>query len=235
MGTLSSVIAATPTYEITLPSTGKKIEYRPFLVKEEKILLMASESKNESEIRRAMHDVVSACTFGKLDMENCPMIDIEYLFLKIRTKSVGETAKPVIKCPKCNKGNETVIDISNIEPIKKPNHSTKINLTKDVIVEMRYPQYRDIEEMNKKTVDSDKMFRLLGLCIDKVYTPSGTFVGKDLTEEDLNDFMDRLTQAQFKGLSDFFETMPQIQKTIQYTCSCGNNEEITLRGMQDFF
>lgn len=235
MGTLSSVIAATPSYEITLPSTGKKIEYRPFLVKEEKILLIASESKNESEIRRAMHDVVSACTFGKLDMENCPMIDIEYLFLKIRAKSVGETAKPLVKCPKCGKSNEMSVDISNIEPTKNPNHKAKIQINKDIIVEMRYPQYSDIEEMNKKTNDAEKMFRLLGLCIEKVYTPTGTFVGKDLTEEDVTEFMDRLTQSQFKGLSEFFETMPQIEKKIQYACPCGNNDEITLRGMQDFF
>ena len=100
MGTLTGVIATTPTYELNLPSNGKKIDYRPFLVREEKILLIASESKNEKEIYRAMQDVVSACTFGKIEMSDSPMMDIEYLFTKIRSKSVGETAKPMIKCSK---------------------------------------------------------------------------------------------------------------------------------------
>ena len=236
MGTLSGVIAATPTHELTLPSNGKKIEYRPFLVKEEKILLIASESKNEQEMYRAMRDVVGACTFGKIDMTESPMMDIEYLFLKIRSKSVGETAKPTIKCSKCEKVNEVVVDLASLEPTKTPEHSNKIEISKDVILEMRYPRFLDIEKMQGMETETLRMFKMMASCIDKIYTPKGTFVTKDLEEGEVLDFLENFTQTQFKKVSDFFETMPQLKKEVQYACSkCGNNEVITLRGAQDFF
>ena len=235
MGTLTGVIATTPTYELNLPSNGKKIDYRPFLVREEKILLIASESKNEKEIYRAMQDVVSACTFGKIEMSDSPMMDIEYLFTKIRSKSVGETAKPMIKCSKCGVVNEVVVDLSTIEPTRSPDHKTSVEITKDVILDMRYPRFSDIEKIQDMESEAKRLFRLMALCIDKIHTPKGTFNTKELEETEVGEFLDNLTQVQFKHLSGFFETMPNLRKEVEYKCKCGNDESVTLRGAQDFF
>jgi hypothetical protein len=236
MGTLSSVIATTPTYELTLPSNGKKIEYRPFLVKEEKILLIASESKNEQEMYRAMQDVVGSCTFGKMNMSESPMMDIEYLFLKIRSKSVGETTKPLMKCSKCGVSNEVVIDLASVEPVRDSKHSNRIEISKDLILEMRYPVYADIEKMQGIEKEADRLFRLMASCIEKIYTQKSTFVTKELDFTEVIEFLENLTQSQFKKLAEFFETMPQLKKDVQYQCKkCGNDETLTLRGAQDFF
>jgi hypothetical protein len=236
MSTLSSVIATTPTYELTLPSNGKKIEFRPFLVKEEKILLIASESKNEKEMYRAMQDVVSSCTFGKVDMSESPMIDVEYLFTKIRSKSVGETAKPMIKCSKCQTMNEIVVNLEGIKATKDPSHKTKIDITKDVILEMRYPRFSDIEKIQATESETERLFLLMALCVDKIFTPNGTFVTKDLNTSEVIEFIEKLTQSQFKSISNFFETMPQLKEDIKYTCKkCNSDETITLKGAQDFF
>lgn len=235
MGTLTGIIATTPSYELILPSSGKKIEYRPFLVKEEKLLLIASESKNEKEIYRAMQDVVSACTFGKLVMTDAPMMDVEYLFTKIRSKSIGETAKPRIKCSKCEASNEVIVDLSAIEPTFNPDHKNKIEITKDVILEMRYPRFSDIEKIQDVKSEAQRLFRLMALCVEKIFTPKETFVTKDLEDGEVVDFIDNLTQSQFKQMSEFFETMPSLKTDVPYKCKCGNDSVITLRGAQDFF
>lgn len=236
MSNLSGLLTATQTYELALPSNGKKIEYRSFLVKEEKILLMASESKNEKEMYRAMQNVVGACTFGKVDMSESPVMDIEYLFVKIRSKSVGETSKPSIKCSKCDAHNEIVVDLVGLEPTIDPKHKNKIEISKDVILEMRYPRFSDVEKNQAIESETQRLFALMSVCIEKIYSPRGTIVTKDLDSSELVDFLDNLTQAQFKQISDFFETMPQLKKTIEYQCKkCNNNETITLRGAQDFF
>lgn len=235
MTNLASVIT-TPTYELILPSTGKKIEYRPFLVKEEKILMMASESKNEKEIYRAMQDVVSACTLGNLKIEEASMLDIEYLFLKIRSKSVGESVKPMIKCKKCEASNEIAIDISSIEPTFNEEHKNKVEIAKDVILEMRHPRFIDIERLQNIKSEAERMFTMIRSCIEKIYTPKGTFVTKDLDENEVTEFLGNLTQSQFASIGKFFETMPVLKKDIEYHCNkCKNVEQMTLKGAQDFF
>lgn len=237
MGVLSGVIADTPTFELILPSNGKKVEYRPFLVKEEKILLVASESKNDKEIYRAMQDVVRACTFGKLDINDSAMVDIEYLFIKIRAKSVGETAKPQLKCSKCQVLNEISINIDALEPKRDPKHITKIDLVKDkVVVEMRHPRFSDIERMQGIESQTERMFMLMALCIEKIHTPETTFVTKELDINEVVDFLEKLTQNQFKTISTFFETMPQLTEEVNYKCkACAAEETVVLKGAQDFF
>lgn len=236
MGNLTNLISTTPTYETVLPTSKQRVSYRPFLVKEEKILLIASESKNEKEISRAMNDVVSACTFGKVNMQESSIIDIEYLFLQIRSKSVGETTKPMVKCKKCNTTNEVQIDLTKIQPIVNPNHNSKIQLTDSVIVEMRYPKFSDIEKLQDAKTETQKIFLLMSLCIEKIYTKSGTFNSNDLEQNDVVDFIDNLTQLQFKKMTEFFESMPQMKYDVDYSCNkCGNQETLTLKGAQDFF
>jgi len=235
MGTLTNLVAATPTYDLTLPSNGKKITYRPFLVKEEKILLIASESKNEKEIYKAMQDVVSACTFGKIDMAEAALVDIEYLFINIRTKSVGETSTPQIKCSSCQHPNQITINLSELNPNVSPNHTNKINLTEDTIIEMRCPTYSDIEKMQDKKTDTERMFTLIALCVDKIHTPTQTFTSKEVGLNDVAEFIESLTQIQFKKMSEFFETMPQLTKEVAFKCKCGHEDKITLKGVADFF
>jgi hypothetical protein len=236
MSTISNLIPTTPSYEITLPSDGSKIEFRPFLVKEEKILLIASESKNEKEMVRAIQDVVSACTFGKLNMSSAPMVDIEYLFLKIRSKSVGESAKPTLKCKKCSKLNTLEINLDTIEAEKSPEHNKKIEISKNVIIEMRYPKFSDVELIQNVNTDAEKLVNMMAVCIEKIYTPENTFNTKELSTKEVIEFIDNLTQVQFRMLTKFFETMPQVTKKVDYKCKhCGSDESITLRGAQDFF
>lgn len=236
MGTLTSLVAATPTYELILPSNGKKITYRPFLVKEEKILLIASESKNEKEIYKAMQDVVSACTFGKVDMTEAALVDIEYIFVNIRTKSVGETSDPQIKCSSCEQPNQITINLSELNPNVGHDHTNKIKLTEDTILEMRCPTYSDIEKMQEKKTDTERLFTLVSLCVDKIHTPTQTFTSKEVGINDVTEFIESLTQSQFKKISEFFETMPQLVKEVKFNCKkCGHENKITLKGVADFF
>jgi hypothetical protein len=236
MGTLTNLVATTPTYELILPSNKKKITYRPFLVKEEKILLIASESKNEKEIYKAMQDVVAACTFGKINMTEAALVDIEYLFVNIRTKSVGETANPQIKCSACQHSNVVNVNLTELNPDFNPEHNSKINLNDSTIIEMRCPTYSDIEKMQEKKTDTEKMFTLVALCVDKIYTPEQTFTAKDVGVTDVTEFIESLSQSQFRKISSFFETMPQLTKEVSFKCSgCGHENTITLKGVADFF
>jgi len=232
-----SPLASVPKYETSLPSDSKiKIEYRPFLVKEEKILLIAAESKNEAEMYRAMRDVVESSTFGKVDVETCPMIDIEYLFLKIRARSVGETATPGFKCPKCSVTTPLSIDINSLEPQRNPKHKKDIKIANDMVVQMRYPMFSDIQSIQNCKTDSEKIFKLIGICIDKIFTKEQTYNSKELTEEELSDFVDSLLPNQFKQLAEFFETSPSIEYKGPFKCpKCGHEETIELRGVQSFF
>lgn len=238
MGTLSSAILSTPKFELKLPSNGKKVEYRPFLVKEEKALLMASESSNEKDMYLAMRDVVSACTFGKVEVEKLPLIDIEYVFLKIRSKSVGETSTPKVKCSKCDAYNELSVNLNDIEPKRVESHTTKIRISDTVIVEMRYPCYSDIEAFSEEKEENEleRAFSLLTTSIDKIHTPTETFVASEVEKSEVDDFIGNLSQTQFKKLLEFFDTMPYLEKVVEYKCKkCNEAEKITLRSIRDFF
>lgn len=235
---MSSLISslAVQKYELSLPTTKRKVEYRSFLVKEEKILMLASESKNESDMFRAIKDVVAACTFGVIDVEKIPVVDLEYLFLKIRSRSVGETASPAIKCTKCNRSTETKIDLSKIEPTHNEDHRTKIVLNEHVILEMRYPMFNDIQRIEKETNELDKALTLLMSCIEKVHTKSETYSTKDLEVGEVEEFIANFSQDQLKKAMRFIETMPKLFTDIDFTCShCKHQEKLRLEGIRDFF
>lgn len=235
---MSSLISslAIQKYELILPTTKKKVEYRSFLVKEEKILMLASESKSEADMFRAIKDVVAACTFGVIDVEKIPVIDLEYLFLKIRSRSVGETASPAIKCTKCNRSTETKIELSKIEPTHSEDHKTKIVLNEHVILEMRYPMFNDIQIIERETNDLDKALVLLMTCIDKVHTKSETYSTKDLERGEIEEFVANFSQEQLKKAMRFIETMPKLFTDIDFTCShCKHQEKLRLEGIRDFF
>jgi len=223
-------------YELTLPSSGRRIHYRPFLVKEEKLLLIASESKNENEIYNAINQVVSSCTFGEFESNNAPVIDLEYLFLKIRSKSVGEKATPSIKCGKCGVSSEINVDLSEIEPVTNEAHKKKIVISPDVIVEMGYPRLKDMEIFNEDRPELDKATSVLASCIQTVYTKNEVFHAKDIEREEIENFILHLSQDQLKKMMGFIETMPKLKKEVDFECKkCQNKEKITLEGMRDFF
>lgn len=227
-----------PTYTLTLPSTGEKIKYRPFLVKEEKILLMATESNDPKDMVRSLKQIAENCTMGKFNPEEYPMFDLEYVFLNLRAKSVGEVAEPVFTPADCDKPVTLHVDLSKVEVVKAENHTNKVKLTDTIGLIMNYPSLDQAEEIDPKVGVDDPDFALEVIvnCIDSIYDGEQMFSGKDHTKRELIDFVENLTQEQFLKISEFFETMPKIRYTTKYKCPCsGEEKEITLSGLQDFF
>lgn len=229
---------AVPRYQLTVPSSGDTIEYRPFLVKEEKILLLANESKNENEQIRAMKQAIQNCTFGTLDVDTLASFDIEYLFLKLRCKSVGESVSVGIKCKGCEETVPVDIDLNSVEVAFDPNCSKKIELTDTIGVLMRYPTYLDMTKIsdaqNKK--DNTSVMNFVAGCIDKIYDGQQVFNSSDFTKQEVLNFLDELSQLSLIKIMKFFETMPAVQKKLNVVCTkCKREEEVVLKGSQSFF
>jgi len=232
---LSGILASVPKHQTVLPLSGKKVEYRPFIVKEEKILLMAAETKNEKSIYSAIREVVLSCTGGKVDVTKIPLLDMEYLFLQLRSQSVGETTKPTIKCEKCGGGNECEINIKELVPQSNPNHRKVIPLVADISIVMRYPTLEDIDALGEGS-DVDRTFALLTKCIDKINQGETVYNCSEMQETDVREFIDQMTQDQFRKLFDFLDTMPKIEKSLAFDCTiCKHHNEHILKGIASFF
>lgn len=231
---LSNVLASLPKHEVTLPASGMRVEYRPFLVKEEKILLMAAETKDENTINNAVRDVILACTGGKVDTTNLPIVDMEYMFLQLRSRSIGETTKPGLKCAKCEKVNEVTINLAEVKPTVSKDHKNLIPLIGNISVQMRYPTIQNVGEIPEAT-DIERTFILLTKCIDKVFVGDTVYVSDEVGEEEVTNFVDQLTQEQFGKLGEFFNTMPKIEKEVSFKCSCGHENKMVLKGIASFF
>jgi hypothetical protein len=229
----------TPTYELEIPSTDEKIKYRPFLVKEEKILMMAMESKNDSEIVRAVKDIVSECTFNKVPIESMPMFDIEYVFLNIRAKSVGETSTLNILCPDDKKTYAKVdLDLNEVKVQVGDDHTNKIELGNGMGMIMKYPTIDSFKDSGIKTINASNMLEVIGTCILQIYEEEGKKVydPKDQTKKELTDFIEQLNTKQFRLVQDFFDTMPQLKHEITVKNPKTKKEsKITLTGLNDFF
>lgn len=232
---LSNVLASLPKHEITLPTSGIKVEYRPFLVKEEKILLMAAESKDEKTMNLAVRDVILACTNGKVDTSTLPIVDMEYLFLQLRSKSIGETVKPGVKCSACENPNEISINLQEIVPITTKSHKKTIPLIGNIVVEMKHPTIDSISASGGNITDVERAFLLVTNCIDKVFVGDTVYVANEVGMEEVTNFVEQLTQEQFSKLMNFFETMPRIEKEVSFTCKCGKENKITMKGLASFF
>jgi hypothetical protein len=233
--TLAGIIASVPKHQTVLPVSGRKIEYRPFIVKEEKILLMASESKDEKTINSAIREVVSACTNGAVDVFKLPLVDMEYLFLQLRSHSVGETVKPNIKCSKCELATEVEVNIREIQPTADPDHKKIIPIVGDISVVMRYPTVDDLKDIDNNS-DIEKALTLLVKSIDKVYQGEKIYNATEMDPKEVRDFIEEMTQEQFKKLFSFVETMPKLEKKVQFKCKhCGFDNDNTLRGIVSFF
>ena len=232
---------STPTYELELPSTGKKIKYRPFLVREEKILILALESEDENQIATAVKNTLKACIQTRgIKVENLPTFDIEYLFLNIRGKSVGEAVDLIITCP--DDGETTVpvkIYIDEIGVVKKEDHSPDIDLDGKLTLRMKYPSLDQFVSSNfsfDEREDLDKSFEIIGSCIDVIFNADDAWSTSDVTKKELMTWMDGLNSAQFKKIEEFFTSMPKLSHTIKVTNPNTKVEsEIVLDGLQSFF
>ena len=229
----------TPTYELEVPSTDEKLKYRPFLVKEEKILLMAMESGKSEDIIQAIKDIVSECTFGKLSLGNLPMFDVEYIFLNIRAKSVGEISKLNLLCPDDKKTYAKVeINLNDVKVQVGDDHTNKIELTDSMGMIMTYPTIDSFQEGGIQTINASNMLEVVGSCILQIYEEKGekVYQAKDQTKKELTEFVESMNTGQFKQVQAFFDTMPKLKHTIKVkNPKTKKSSDVTLMGLNDFF
>ena len=205
----------TPTYRLTLPSTKEEIQYRPFLVKEQKLLMMAQESENENEIVDMVSQIVNACTFEKIDVDTSPMFDIEYIFLQIRGKSVGEKIDLMLTCPDDEKTSVPVqVNINDISVLMSEEHNNEIDITNDIKMVFRYPLLKDVKGIPANTKDVDLIFHLLYGCTESIQHGEEIYNRVDISDKELAEFIDSLTGEQFERITDFFQTMPKLRHVI---------------------
>ena len=231
---------ATPTYELELPSTGKTIQYRPFLVKEEKLLVLAMESENQKDISRAIKEVLKACIKSKVKVESLPTFDIEYLFLNIRGKSVGEEIEVNLIAPDDEETSVPVtINIDDIKISKKKGHTNKIKLDKSLIMEMKYPSLDEFVKNNfdfDGDINMDQSFDLIASCIDKIYNEEEVWSTADCTKKEVKDFLEQMNSMQFKEIESFFDSMPKLSHSVTFTNPKTKVEStVVLEGLSSFF
>ena len=229
----------TPTYELEIPSTDEKIKYRPFLVKEEKILMMALESKSSGDITQAVKDIVSECTFNKVNIDLMPMFDVEYIFLNIRSKSVGEVSKLKILCPDDKKTYADVeLDLNEVNVQVGEDHTNKIELGNGMGMIMKYPSIDSFKDSGIRDINASNMLEVISTCILQIFEEEGKKVydPKDQTKKELTDFIEQLNTKQFKDVQKFFETMPKLKHEITVKNPKTKKEnKVTLTGLNDFF
>ena len=225
----------TPKYQLTLPSTGEKIEYRPFLVKEQKIILMAQESQDENQILNAVGDLVNSCTFGIIDAKKSPTFDIEYIFLKIRSRSVGETTSINVVCPDDNKTQVPVkINLDEIELLTNKDHKTNIQLTDKFTLNFRYPLMSDLYGIDASDA-TETSFSLINKCVTSIQYGDEIYNRVDMTDAELNDFLEQMNSKQFAEVMDFFNGMPKLRHIIKVTNPKTKvQSEVVLEGLQSF-
>ena len=232
---------ATPVYELELPSTGKTIEYRPFLVKEEKVLVIALESEDTKQITTAIKNVIKNCIKTKgIKVEELPTFDIEYLFLNIRGKSVGEEIEVNVTCPDDGETQVPVtINLDDIEVQKNDEHSNRIKVDDSIMMEMKYPSLDQFIKNNFDFNDKnamDQSFELIATCIDKIFTEDEVWAVEDCSKKEIVDFLEQMNSSQFKEIEKFFETMPKLSHSITVTNPKTKKENVVvIEGLAGFF
>ena len=229
----------TPTYELVIPSTDEKIEYRPFLVKEEKILLIAMESGQQKDIITAIKQIVTACTFGKLKIGRMPMFDVEYLFLNIRAKSVGEVSTLNLIAPDDKETQvEVEVDLNEIQIQEEEGHTNKIELTDEMGIYMQYPTVDTFGDSGITDINASNMLDVITACIAQIYDKKGeeVFEAKDQTKKELIEFVEQLNSKQFQDVQNFFDTAPKLKHEITIKNPKTKVEsKVVLSGLSDFF
>ena len=232
---------ATPVYELELPSTGQTIEYRPFLVKEEKVLVIALESEDTKQITSAIKNVIKNCIRTKgVKVEDLPTFDIEYLFLNIRGKSVGEEIEVNVTCPDDGKTQVPVtINLDDIQVQKNEDHTNRIKVDSNIMMEMKYPSLDQFIKNNFDFDDKnamDQSFDLIATCIDKIFTEEEVWAVEDCSKKEIVDFLEQMNSSQFKEIEKFFETMPKLSHSIKVKNPKTKKEnEVVIEGLAGFF
>lgn len=236
-----------PLYEVKLPLLNKSVRYRPFLVKEEKLLLMAMESNEEKAVLDAVKQIVNNCCVDDIDVDSLPIVDLEFLFLNLRARSVGEVVELQYKCNNKVKkedseeektcGNLVKFDLNllEIKPEVDKNHSNKIMLSSETGIVMKYPNFKLVEKLDGDS-EVDRVMKMIIECVDYVYDKDNIYYRKDIEEKELLEFVESLTRDQFKKVQSFFETLPKIKKKLHFQCTkCNYEEDFDVEGLQNFF
>ena len=224
-------------FELEQPSTGEKIKYRPFLVKEQKTLMLASESEDESQIRDALAGVISGCTFGKIDPLTIPMFDIEFLFLRIRGKSVGEKIELNLLCPDDGETRaKTTLNLEDVGVNQKLGHTNEINITDEIKIVMKYPTISEMSGIDVNDSDIDQVLNMMKRCVHEVHEGETVHTKIDMSESDLDEFIGNLSSEQFENVASFFDTMPKVAHSIEVTNPKTKKKgEVVIEGIQSFF
>lgn len=228
------LINSLPKYTCTIPSTGESVWFRPLLVKEEKTLLQMSEFGNYKEKTKSISNILKSC-FDYDNFEKLSIVDVQYLFIQLRIKSIGSSVSPFFICPETNERIKIKIQLDDIEVINNPIHTNLIEL-KNVKIKMKYPNISSIMEHNTEASDNNEdLYKLALSCISEIHTPEETIDCSLQSKEELESFLDNMTKDQFDKIILFFETMPKIEKTVEYMTSDGISRTLVLRGISDFF
>lgn len=237
---------SSPIFELTLPLSKKTIKYRPFLVKEEKILLMAMEENNEKSTINSIKQIVSNCCIDKIDVNKMPILDLEYLFLNLRARSVGEVIELHYKCnnniiddsgneKKCNHVNPISINLFEINPTIPENHTNKIDLGNDIGIVMTYPNFNMVSN-NISGTGIEVIMAIIADCVEYIYDKDEIYYRKDSSKKEIDEFIESLTREQFTKIQKFFDSIPKLNKNVEFKCSkCGYEENILVEGLQSFF
>ena len=225
----------TPIYETELPSTGEKIKYRPFLVKEQKLLLIAQESKDTKETMQSMTQLIDSCTFNKINTLTSPLFDIEYLFLRIREKSVGSKITIMITCPDDNETKVPVkMDLKDVNVQMTAGHTNEIKISKDIKIIMKYPLLSDIAKVEIEGSDNS-VFSILQQCVNEIHHGDTIYHKVDMTDKDLEEFIDSFSTQQFELVTEFFETMPKLRHVVNVTNPKTKvKSEVIIEGLDSF-
>ena len=231
-----------PIYDLTLPLSNKKIKFRPFLVKEQKILLMAMESNEKDVIESNIKHILSECLVDDIDIDTLPMLDIEYYFLNLRARSIGEVVQSKYKCENevegkvCGNIMETEFNILNVQVDKPKDISDTIKLTDNVGIKLRYPNYEVVGRMQEQENVTDVVFELIIDCIDYIYDEDNVYYAHETSKDEMMSFLESLTKDQFDKIEQFIENLPKLKRDIEITCSkCGFKHKITIEGLESFF
>jgi DNA-directed RNA polymerase subunit M/transcription elongation factor TFIIS len=224
-----------PTYTIEVPSLDRRVEFRPFLVKEEKVLMIAQESEDEKKILKTIKDIISACSFGKLDPNECTSSDIEYLFLQLRAKSVGETVDIKVKCEECGEYTTVKINLEDIKLSDIKEIDNTIEITDSIGMVLKKVSMSDAEKVNKK--DSEKAFnQMIMYSIESIYDADNVYPASESTEKELIEFIDSLSHKHLEKIQAYIQNVPKLQYTVKFKCKeCGHENEVVLEGIESFF
>tara|TARA_B100001057_G_scaffold448510_1_gene488898 strand:+ start:1643 stop:2377 length:735 start_codon:yes stop_codon:yes gene_type:complete len=229
----------TPTYELTLPSANVQVKYRPFLVKEEKVLLSALESNDDKQVVEAIKQIVNACTYGTLDGGKIPTFDLEYVFLNIRAKSVGEIAKVRLLCPDDKSTYaETEIDLTKVEVQVNDDHTNKIVIDekRNLGIIMKYPTIDSVDPKINVGKNTEKIFEMLASCVHEIFDGEKVFSASDYSKEDMHEFLENLDKKSFEKVNRFFDTMPSLEHEIELeNPKTKVKSKVVMKGAQDFF